>query len=205
MTPDRGGGVHRKDFTPQKTTAAFRNASCRPVDLFLSGKLREAENGVSGTGKEAAAPKAELDAEIRAGEDVATLQSPLPSSEDLPTPSSTPSMKARPVRPVPAQERADRSAERGAPGHADGEQDTGMGSGGAAEAKNAASLVAASEDVRKNSLRCSPPTPAVAFTRRAFCAPACDSHPDPAAALFAAPSTAGGVRWGDFGDAEEAG
>ena len=123
MTPDRGGGVHRKDFTPQKATAAFRDASCRPVDLFLSGKLREAENGVTATGKEAAALEAELGAEVRAGEDVASLGTPLPSSEGLPASGSTPSMKARPGRPVPAQDEEQEAMEAdsgGAAAEADG-------------------------------------------------------------------------------------
>ena len=192
MTPDRGGGVHRKDFTPQKTTAAFRNASCRPVDLFLSGKLREAENGVTATGKEAAALEAELGAEVRAGEDVASLGTPLPSSEGLPASGSTSSSPTRRLGPLPAVGRVEAVGE-----HASEEQGTGMGSGGAAEATDGASMVAVAEDGRTNGSRRSPPGPAAASTCPALVAAACAPHPDPAFAFFAAP-----LPEGDAGEAE---
>ena len=72
---------------------------------------------------EAAALEAELGTEARAGEDVASLGTPLPSSEGLPASGSTPSMKARPGRPVPAQDEEQEAMEAdsgGAAAEADG-------------------------------------------------------------------------------------
>ena len=117
---------------------------------------------------EAAALEAELGTEARAGEDVASLGTPLPSSEGLPASGSTSSSPERRLGPLPAVGRVEAVGE-----HASEEQGTEMGSGGAAEATDGASMVAVAEDGRTNGSRRSPPGPAAASTCPALVAAAC--------------------------------